>query len=56
MILDERHSIQATAYAMGYSVPAAFHRAFKRWTGSTPAAYRANRDRAVPGAEMIGHA
>jgi AraC-like DNA-binding protein len=41
LILDERRSIEATAYAMGYSVPAAFHRAFKRWTGSTPAAFRA---------------
>lgn len=40
LISEEAHSIEATAYAMGYSDPTAFHRAFKRWTGSTPAAYR----------------
>jgi AraC-like DNA-binding protein len=40
LISEEAHSIEATAYAMGYSDPTAFHRAFKRWTGSTPAAFR----------------
>jgi AraC-like DNA-binding protein len=27
-------------YLLGYSEPAAFHRAFRRWHRTTPAAYR----------------
>jgi AraC-like DNA-binding protein len=35
--LDEaRMSVNQTAYLVGFSDPAAFSRAFKRWTGSSP--------------------
>jgi AraC-like DNA-binding protein len=34
-----RSSVKETARLVGYSDPAAFSRAFKRWTGSSPRAY-----------------
>ena len=34
-------SVEAVAHATGYRDPSSFHRAFRAWTGVTPAVYRA---------------
>ncbi|MCA9623199.1 MAG: AraC family transcriptional regulator ligand-binding domain-containing protein [Myxococcales bacterium] len=40
-LADPRLGVADVAYLLGYSESSAFVRAFKRWTGSTPAQYRA---------------
>ncbi len=44
LLLDDvSRSASEIAYALGYAEPGAFFRAFKRWTGTTPQAWRAQR-------------
>ena len=38
---QERNSVKAAAYRLGFSDPAAFSRAFKRWTGISPSEFPA---------------
>ncbi len=38
---DEERTLAEVAFLLGFSEVSAFHRAFRRWTGKTPAAFRA---------------
>jgi AraC-like DNA-binding protein len=40
---EAKESIAEISFLLGFAEVRAFHRAFKRWTGSTPAAYRQAR-------------
>lgn len=42
-------TIKDTAERLGYSEPSAFHRAFKRWTGKTPAEFCSRPEPDAPG-------
>jgi AraC-like DNA-binding protein len=43
-LTGERTSVNETAYLVGFSEPAAFSRAFKRWTGSSPRSVRSQAE------------
>ncbi len=43
LIGDTNLPIKSVAYEMGFSSPAAFHRAFRRWTAHSPLEYRTKR-------------
>jgi AraC-like DNA-binding protein len=43
LLQNRQLSIQETTDAMGFSDTTAFHRAFKRWTGTTPSEYKKRR-------------
>ncbi|MEL6690820.1 MAG: AraC family transcriptional regulator [Pseudomonadota bacterium] len=40
MLKEDAYALSEIAFLTGYSEQSAFNRAFKRWTGNTPAAYR----------------
>jgi AraC-like DNA-binding protein len=42
-IRDEGLSVKEAAYRLGFSDPAAFSRAFKRWTGASPSEQRGRK-------------
>jgi AraC-like DNA-binding protein len=42
-LAESNQSIGEISFLLGFAGVRAFHRAFKRWTGSTPAAYRQSR-------------
>lgn len=56
---NTRLSVEAIAERVGFGEPTSFTRAFKRWTGSGPLAYRQQSQRAmlagsIPGASGLG--
>src|SRR5262249_39669466 len=42
-IAEPSLAVYEIAFLLGYSEPSALHRAFRRWTGESPQAYRAKR-------------
>lgn len=40
LVRGSSYSLAEISYLLGFSEPSAFHRAFRRWTGQTPASFR----------------
>lgn len=40
ILLEDRRDVGEVAAALGFSEPSAFHRAFRKWTGKSPGAFR----------------
>jgi len=40
LLEQQRRSVGEIAFSLGFSEASAFHRAFRRWTGTTPQEYR----------------
>jgi len=51
LLEDRALSASEIGLLLGYSEPTAFHRAFRRWTGTTPQAYRRTVTAGPPGRE-----
>lgn len=49
-LADPATPVAQVAFLLGFSEPSAFHRAFRRWTGEAPAAWRRRAANAGPGA------
>jgi AraC-like DNA-binding protein len=47
-LADTTETIAEIAHALGFAEPSAFHRAFRKWTGVRPAAYRVVRGMTEP--------
>lgn len=51
-LAERRLALGEVAWLLGFADPSAFHRAFVRWTGTPPGAWRAERQRA--GSSTVG--
>lgn len=49
LLADAGLAIQSVGEQLGYTDPASFTRAFRKWTGTTPSAWRERNARGVPG-------
>ena len=45
LLRDEKLAISEVAFLLGYSEPSTFYRAFRRWHGISPRAYRRRESR-----------
>ncbi len=50
---DPELCIKEVAYRMGFSEPSSFHRAFKRWTGTTPQEWRRDHQAGTTPEKMV---